>query len=49
MRTALRLFRSDQICLDLVRTVRLEELPAGEYRALSVEPFALKQQVATIV
>jgi GDP-mannose 6-dehydrogenase len=35
MRTALRLFRSDQICLDLVRTVSPEELPAGEYRALT--------------
>jgi GDP-mannose 6-dehydrogenase len=49
MRTALRLFRSDQICLDLVRTVRPEELPAGEYRALSVESLSLKPQVASNV
>jgi GDP-mannose 6-dehydrogenase len=48
MRESLRLFRSDQVCLDLVRTVQPEELPAGEYRALTLESFTPKPQAAII-
>jgi GDP-mannose 6-dehydrogenase len=48
MRGALRLFRPDQVCFDFVRTLRPEELPAGEYRALTWEPLAMKTPVATV-
>jgi GDP-mannose 6-dehydrogenase len=48
MREALRLFRPDQVCFDFVRTVSPEELPAGEYRALTFEPRTVKPQVASV-
>lgn len=48
MREALKRFRSDQICVDLVRAINPEDLPAGEYRSLSIEAPAAASPIATV-
>jgi GDP-mannose 6-dehydrogenase len=48
MRKALRFFRPGQVCFDFVRTVTPEELPAGEYRALTFDPLAQKTAEASV-
>jgi GDP-mannose 6-dehydrogenase len=47
MRESLRLFRPHQVCFDFVRTLRPEELPAGEYRALTFEAASTKAPEVT--
>jgi GDP-mannose 6-dehydrogenase len=49
MRAALRLFRSDQVCLDFVGTVKPEDLPAGKYRGFASESLEAKPKVAPAV
>jgi hypothetical protein len=48
MRKALRFFRPGQVCFDFVRTVTPEELPAGEYRALTFDPLAQTTSEASV-